>query len=91
MLLEDDVQDFNYTQSRSRLLMQVCYFSSLALNVDNETLTYAACKQLTRKKVRSSSVYRMASSFELGDEQNFRKNDLKENGRDFGNFLSTPQ
>lgn len=64
--------------------MQVCYFSSLALNGDNETLAYAACKQLTRKKVRSSSVYRMASSFELGDEQNFRKNDLKENGRDFG-------
>ena len=48
-------------------------------------VTYAAtCKQLTRKKVRSSSVYRMASSFELGDEQNFRKNDLKDNDRHFG-------
>ena len=68
--------------------MQVDYFSSLALNADNETLTYAACKQLTRKKARSSSVYRMASSFELSDEQNFRKNDLKDNGRDFGMILN---
>ena len=68
--------------------MQLDYFSSLALDRlvdDNEMVTYAAtCKQLTRKKVRSSSVYRMASSFELGDEQNFRKNDLKDNDRHFG-------
>ena len=33
---------------------------------------------------RSASVYRMASTFELGDEQVFKKNKEKENGRNFG-------
>ena len=33
---------------------------------------------------RSASVYRMASTFELGDEQVFKTNKEKENGRNFG-------
>ena len=45
-------------------------------------------KQFLRKKTRprSSSVYRMASTFELGDEQVFKRNEKKENGRDFGKY-----
>ena len=37
---------------------------------------------------RSASVYRMASTFELGDEQVFKKNKEKENGRNFGKNLN---
>ena len=40
---------------------------------------------------RSASVYRMASTFELGDEQVFKKNKEKENGRNFGKNLDKCQ
>ena len=74
------------------------YFSSLSLeSQDNESVTLdlpsdrhqpGSNKQFLRKKTRprSSSVYRMASTFELGDEQVFKRNEKKENGRDFGNY-----
>jgi len=64
--------------------------SSLSLeSQDNEIVTSVTIptptsnKQIPRKKTRSASVYRMASTFELGDDQVFKKNDKKENGRDF--------
>ena len=75
--------------------MSIVYFSSLSLeSQDNENVTIpsrssssasssSSSKHVPRKK-RSVSVYRMASTFELGDEQVFKANDKKENGRDFG-------
>ena len=71
--------------------MKFNYCSSLSLeSQDNEIVTSVTIptpssnKQIPRKKTRSASVYRMASTFELGDDQVFKKNDKKENGRDFG-------
>ena len=58
--------------------------SSLSLDIPDHELV-SPSKDLPRKK---SAVYRMASSFELGDEQMFTKKmeNKKKTGKDFGKF-----
>ena len=62
----------------------------MTLDLPSDRHKPASNKQFLRKKTRprSSSVYRMASTFELGDEQVFKRNEKKENGRDFGRDIS---
>ena len=58
-------------------------YSSLSLDIGDNDLVIPS-KESPRKK----SVYRMASSFELGDEQMFNKKreNKKENRKDFGKY-----